>query len=260
MKISVLGSGSGGNCTYLESGSTRVLIDAGFGIRSLKKRLVEAGLRVCEVDAILITHGHWDHVSGVPSLVRKSATPVFMNQGTRDEVHSLQKLERMEQFRSGEPFSVGAFVFEAFDVPHDAASPVGFRISCEGIQGMLSTDLGEMTPSVLNSTKYCDWMVMESNHDEEMLRIGPYPWFLKNRVLGRKGHLSNRALSSFLVKEFDGCASHLFLAHLSQRNNDPELALSCAESGIEERLTQSGRCDISIHLTHQNKPSIVLNL
>jgi phosphoribosyl 1,2-cyclic phosphodiesterase len=260
VKISVLGSGSRGNCTLLETGSTRILVDAGFGIRSLKKRLQEAELPFREIDAILITHGHWDHVSGIPSLVKKSSTNVYMNEGTREEVPVLQSLERHEIFRSGEIFSVGGFAFEAFDVPHDAASPVGFKVQCEGLRGVLTTDLGEMTPEVLSSARDCDWIVMESNHDEEMLRIGPYPWYLKNRVLGRKGHLSNRAISSFLVNDFDGCASHLFLAHLSQQNNDPELALSCAESGLEKRISQGKPCDLHIHLTHQNKPSIVLNL
>jgi phosphoribosyl 1,2-cyclic phosphodiesterase len=256
----VLGSGSGGNCTYIESGSTRVLIDAGFGIRSLKRRMLEAEVQPCEVDAILITHGHWDHVSGIPSLVRKSKTVIYMNEGTRDEVHSLQDLKRIELFQSKRPFSIGDFTFEAFDVPHDAASPVGFRIACEGIQGVFSTDLGELTAEVLDSTRNCDWMVLESNHDEEMLRIGPYPWYLKNRVMGRNGHLSNRALSSFLTGEFDGSASHLFLAHLSRQNNHPDLALTSAESGIQERFSQGKNCQTSIHLTHQNKPSIVLNL
>jgi len=222
--------------------------------------MAEAGIAFNEIGAILITHGHWDHVSGIPSLMRHSSATVFMNEGTRNEVEALRKLERYELFRSGEKFAFGPFYFEAFDVPHDAAQPVGFKISCEGVRGLLSTDLGEMTVPVLDSARSCDWLVMESNHDEEMLRIGPYPWHLKNRVLGRTGHLSNRALSSFLSGDFDGSAAHLFLAHLSRQNNDPELALDAAESGIRTRLKQGRHCEIAVHLTHQHKPSIVLQL
>lgn len=261
MRIAVLGSGSGGNCTLLESSTTRLLVDAGFGPRSLKRRLGEAGLCLERIDAILLTHGHSDHVSGVPSLLKEfDGTPVYMNAGTRGEVPGLRSIQTWERFESGSPFAVGDFSIEAFDVPHDAAQPVGFSISINGTAGVVATDLGELTPSVEQHLDGCRWMVLESNHDEELLKIGPYPFELKRRVLSRKGHLSNRALAEFLRYRFDGSASHLFLAHLSRKNNKPNLAFSTAWKAVQDRQPLFGTLDIQVHLTHQNKPSIVLDL
>jgi phosphoribosyl 1,2-cyclic phosphodiesterase len=193
VRITVLGSGSGGNCTLLESGGTRVLVDVGFGPRSVRRRLREAGLALGKIDAVLITHGHRDHVAGLPSLVEQLQIPVFLNEGTREEVASLNGTDRQESFESGSPFAIGTFEIEAFDVPHDSAQPVGFRFSAEGMKGAFATDLGEITSSIIPFLSSCQWLVLESNHDEELLKIGPYPWELKQRVLGRRGHLSNHS-------------------------------------------------------------------
>lgn len=261
MRIAVLGSGSGGNCTLLENGTTRLLIDAGFGPRSLKRRLREAGLSLTGIDAILLTHGHSDHVAGVPSLTRAfGEVPVYMNEGTREEVQLLGKIKNWKRFDSEAPFNVRDFSVEAFDVPHDAAQPVGFKISSNGTSGVLATDLGELTPSIEKYLSGCQWLILESNHDEELLKIGPYPWDLKRRVLGRKGHLSNNALAEFLRHRFDGGAIHLFLAHLSRQNNEPELALSAAWHAVQDRHPLFGKPEMKVHLTHQSKPSIVLDL
>jgi len=261
VRITVLGSGSSGNCTLLEDGTTRLLIDAGFGARSLKRRLKEAGLGLDKIDAILLTHGHSDHVAGVPSLTRTlGEVSVYMNDGTRDEVPPLRTIEKWERFESEVPFDVGDFTVMAFDVPHDAAQPVGFKISANGACGVLATDLGELTPSIETHLNGCQWLILESNHDEELLKIGPYPWELKRRVLGRKGHLSNNNLAEFLRHRFDGAATHLFLAHLSRQNNEPELAVSAAQRAVTDRHPLFGESEMSVHLTHQSKPSIVLDL
>jgi len=183
-----------------------------------------------------------------------------MNPGTREEFPPLGRIRKWEEFQSGRPFVVGDFTVEAFDVPHDAAQPVGFSISANGTRGVLATDLGELNPCIEEYLEDCQWMVLESNHDEELLKIGPYPWELKRRVLGRSGHLSNRALAEFLRSRFDGSAGHLFLAHLSRQNNDPNLALSAARQAITERQPLFRTIDTKLHLTHQSKPSIVLEL
>ncbi len=259
MRVSVLGSGSSGNCTLVSSERTCLLIDLGFGPRSLKRRLKQAELQGLQVDAILLTHGHYDHCRGISSFVKQQAAPVYMNQGTRCAVPELSCLEQWECFRSGEPFTIGDFTIEAFPVSHDCSQPVGFRISGDGFQGALATDLGELNQQVIGKLSYCDWLVLESNHDEAMLRLGPYPWSLKRRVMGPLGHLSNAAIAEFLRNGFDGRARHIFLAHLSHRNNHPELALASAHKALRARqlaLLESCR----VHLTHQNKPSIVLNL
>jgi len=261
VRITVLGSGSGGNCTLLQSHTTCLLVDAGFGRRSVKRRLDEAGLTLDKIDAILLTHGHSDHVSGVSSLLRQfQGASVCMNAGTREEVPALRTLENWVEFKSEEQFSVGDITVKAFDVPHDAAQPVGFSISSNGSCGVVATDLGELNPSIEQYLDGCQWMVLESNHDEELLKIGPYPWELKRRVLGRRGHLSNRALGEFLRHRFDGSATDIFLAHLSRQNNEPQLAFSAAAEAVRDRHPLFEEPGVNVHLTHQSKPSIVLDL
>lgn len=260
MRIAVLGSGSGGNCTLVETGRTRLLIDAGFGIRSLARRCAEAGLPLGRVDGILLTHGHSDHVAAVPSLAERFDTTVYLNEGTLGETPLLAGLDRCEVFQTGVPFRVGEVTVEPFSIPHDAADPVGFRLEAGGIRGLLATDLGRIPPGLAETARNCDWLVLEANHDEELLKIGPYPWQLKRRVLGSKGHLSNRALAEFLSGPFDGSASHLFLAHLSRQNNLPELALEAARDGLCKRPSLFGKSAVRVHLTHQSKPSIVVDL
>ena len=259
MKVSVLGSGSGGNCTYIATEKTCVLVDLGFGWRSLNRRLEEAGLHNRSIDAVLFTHGHSDHTKGISPFRSRSDATIFVNEGTQEEVPGLGKLDRKENFCSNSPFIIGDLEIEAFPVSHDAAEPVGFRFSAEGIDGALATDLGELSDEVAVKLRGCDWLIVESNHDEQMLKIGPYPWEVKQRVLSRLGHLSNQELSSFLAGPFDGQASHILLAHLSRQNNDPDVALEHASKALSRQFPRSAN-DHQLHLTHQNKPTLVLNL
>jgi phosphoribosyl 1,2-cyclic phosphodiesterase len=260
VKVSILGSGSSGNCTYVETEKTRLLVDAGFGIRSLRRRFNEAGLEPDGIDAILVTHGHTDHISGVEKLSRYFGAPVYLTEGTRSEGRGLKSLDRVEVFRGGDSFVIGGLHVSAFPTPHDAAEPVGFRLANGGVTGFVATDLGCITETVEAYTRNCDWLVLESNHDEDLLKLGPYPWLLKRRVLSDQGHLSNGSLADFLTDGFDGSASHLFLAHLSRQNNAPELALESASRAIRRRSSQTPGRDLRVHLTHQGKPSIVLSL
>ncbi len=259
MKVSVLGSGSSGNCTLVATENTCILVDLGFGSRSLKRRLQEAELQSTRIDAILLTHGHCDQFSGIPAFLSQQQVPIFMNEGTRGEVPELQKIDGWESFGSGVPFSVGDLQIEAFAVSHDAAEPVGFRFSGQGISGALVTDVGELTASVIENLSGCDWLILESNHDEQMLRVGPYPWSVKQRVLSRVGHLSNQDLSTFLTHSFDRQATHIFLAHLSRHNNHPKVALEHASNALSQPFPLYAK-SCHLHLTHQSKPSIVLDL
>ena len=259
MKVSVLGSGSSGNCTYIATQSTCILVDLGFGWRSLKRRLHEAELQATGIDAILLTHGHSDHVRGIPAFLSRHPVPIFMNEGTRQEVPELGYIHGWKSFRSNSPFSIGDLQIEAFAVSHDAAEPVGFRFSGQGIDGALVTDLGELTAPVIENLSGCDWLILESNHDEQMLKIGPYPWSVKQRVLSRVGHLSNQELSAFLTHSFDRQAEHIFLAHLSRHNNHPTIALDHASNALSQHLPRSAK-SCHLYLTHQSRPSIVLDL
>ncbi|MGH9340658.1 MAG: MBL fold metallo-hydrolase [Acidobacteriota bacterium] len=259
MQISVLGSGSSGNCTYISSGRTCLLVDLGFGKRSLQRRLKDADLDQRPITAVLLTHGHSDHISGVAAFAVQKSIAVFMNEGTRDESPQIQSLDRLEIFDHASSFQIGEICVQAFGVSHDAAQPAGFRFTSNGISGAILTDIGELDSAVIERIKGCDWLVMESNHDEDMVKVGPYPWLLKRRILGSRGHLSNRALAEFLTHQFDGKAAHIFLAHLSRKNNDPEIALASASAALTGR--SFGSCaGLRLHLTHQSKPSIVISL
>jgi len=259
MQICVLGSGSSGNCTYIGTEKTRILLDLGFGKRSLRRRFEAASLSPDKVQALILTHGHSDHVAGAAAFAKERGIPIFMNKGTREEVPKLQKLDRWECFEVGQSFSIGNIQIHPFDVNHDAAQPVAFRFSSGGVSGASVTDLGELTAPVMQQLRGCDWLILESNHDEEMLKVGGYPWFLKQRLLGKKGHLSNQAISRFLTLDFDGSATHLFLAHLSRNNNLPQLAAEAASAALHNRGKGDHRSP-QVHLTHQHKPTIVLEL
>ena len=259
MQLCVLGSGSSGNCTYIGTANTHILLDLGFGARGIRRRFEEAALALDKVQALILTHGHSDHVAGAAAFASERGIPIFMNNGTRVEVPELRKLERWECFEAEQSFSIGDIRVQPFDVNHDAAQPVAFRFSSGGVAGAAVTDLGELSADVMKQLRGCDWLILESNHDEEMLKVGGYPWFLKQRLLGKKGHLSNQALSHFLAEDFDGSATHLFLAHLSRNNNLPQLAAEAASEALRKRGKGDHRSP-QVHLTHQHKPTIVLEL
>jgi len=239
----MLASGSRGNCAVVASARTRILVDAGISGRETFKRMKSLGDDPRSVSAILITHEHSDHVYGLATLAKKLRIPVFMTGAThqawgralRDENGRRPQLERLERFEAGCSFQVGDIAVQPFTIPHDAADPVGFTFRAEGIKVGIATDLGYLPASVRDHLRGCDVLVMESNHDLEMLRGGPYPWSVKQRVMSRVGHLSNEALADFFSNEYDNNATFVVLAHLSNQNNHPELARRGAERALAAR-------------------------
>jgi len=245
VSVSVLASGSRGNSTIVRSSSTRILVDAGISCSETFKRMKAAGDDPHSLSAILITHEHTDHVSGLLVLARKLKVPVYMTGAThqawsrsmRDAAGERPQLERLECFSSGHSFQIGDIGITPFTIPHDAVDPVGFAFRAEGIKIAIATDLGRLLANVKDNLRACDVLVIESNHDLEMLRDGPYPWSVKQRVMSRVGHLSNEAVSDFLEKNYDGNASYVILAHLSECNNLPELARVTAERALRDRMS-----------------------
>ena len=243
VSVSVIASGSRGNCALVASSTTRILVDAGLSGRETFKRLHGLGERTEEISAILITHEHSDHVAGLQRLATKLNVPVFLTEGThhafnramRDEEGQLPELPKSEHFSAGRSFRVGDIEVSPFTIPHDAADPVGFTFRVEGIKIGFATDLGYMPVSVRNHLRGCHVLVMESNHDLEMLRSGPYPWSVKQRVMSRVGHLSNDSLAEFFSNDYDGVAEYVVLAHLSEHNNHPEVARASAEQALRGR-------------------------
>src|SRR5256714_4268427 len=165
------------------------------------------------------------------------ATHQAWSRALRDENGERPRLEKFERFESGHTFQVGDIAVKPFTIPHDAADPVGFTFRAEGVKVGFATDLGYVPPSVCDNLRRCDVLVLESNHDLEMLRGGPYPWSVKQRVMSRVGHLSNEALADFFAEDYDGEAAYVVLAHLSEQNNHPELARGAAERALGARRT-----------------------
>jgi|SRR5579862_1286136 len=245
VSVSVLASGSRGNSAIVESSSTRILVDAGISCRETFKRMKAVGEDAHSLSAILITHEHSDHVNGLQMLARKLNVPIFMTGAThhawarsvRDSTGELPDTQTIEFFSSGHAFQIGDIEIRPFTIPHDAADPVGFTFRAEGVKIGFGTDLGYMPPSICDHLRGCDVLVLESNHDLEMLRGGPYPWSVKQRVMSRVGHLSNEKLAEFFTRDYDGGAAFIVLAHLSEQNNHPEIALQAAEKALGLRRT-----------------------
>ena len=250
IRMTMLASGSQGNSAVLSSSDTSILIDAGLSCRETMKRMHLAGEDPLALKGVVITHEHQDHVNGLAVLARKLRIPIYMTAPTHhawkrwyrsnspkksDGTQIDPKIEQLELFNAGEEFQIGDIGVTPFTIPHDAADPVGFVFSVEGVRIGFVTDLGYMPTSVRMHLKGCDGLVIESNHDLEMLRSGSYPWSVKQRVMSRTGHLSNEELAKFFASDYDGSAAFIVLAHLSENNNHPELALASAESALNPR-------------------------
>lgn len=254
VRMTVLASGSRGNSAVLSSSGTTILLDAGLSCRETLRRMIRAGEDPARLCAIVITHEHQDHVNGLAVLARRLKIPVYITAGTHQEWQRWVRgpatrqapfyadddkayLDRCEHFRAGEKFQVGDIEVLPFTIPHDAVDPVGFIFRLEGVRIGIATDLGYLAANVKMHLRGCDALVIESNHDVEMLRGGPYPWSVKQRVMSRVGHLSNDSLADFLSTDYDGGAAFLVLAHLSEANNHPELARQAAERALGDRLS-----------------------
>lgn len=229
MRICLLASGSKGNSIFVEAGSARVLIDAGLSAREILRRLAEIGCDGSELDAILVSHEHSDHVRGVGSLARKLKIPILSSDATRRAGSSSIGKAEVIEFESGSSFQFKDLEIDPFPTTHDADDPVGFILECGAGRIGIATDLGIATRLVCEKLKGCRALILESNHDEEMLTNGPYPWPLKQRIRSRHGHLSNTESAALLDEVIHPGLEAVFLAHLSEVNNDPAIALHTAE-------------------------------
>jgi len=254
VRICVLGSGSKGNSTLVATERTRLLVDAGFSRKETFRRLEAAGERTDGFDALIISHEHVDHVSGLKALALGLKVPIYITGPTRDVIQWDPRLKAFETISPGEKFTIGDFEIAPFSIPHDAVDPVAFTLTAEGIKVGIMTDLGYVPELVKQHARGCHCLVFESNHDLDMLKMGPYPWFVKQRVMGRHGHLSNHATAGFLTEDYDGAAEVLVLAHLSDKNNHPGLVMHSATQAFEKR----GRGRPSeLHLASQTGPTKV---
>jgi phosphoribosyl 1,2-cyclic phosphodiesterase len=242
----VLASGSTGNAAFLATSKTRILIDAGLSVRELTRRLAEIGEKPEDIDAVLVTHEHSDHVSGLPRFIRcrdkvKKPVRVFASRLTTPlidwEIDSQIPASPppVEQFQAGSGWTVGNITVQSFTIPHDAIDPVGFCFHAEGIKIGVATDLGYVPDSIKVHLRRVQILLLESNHDLDMLKVGPYPWSVKQRVMGRNGHLSNAVTCDYVENDLDNGIQTLILGHLSEHNNHPEIVRMGAEQSLLRR-------------------------
>jgi phosphoribosyl 1,2-cyclic phosphodiesterase len=226
LSIASLNSGSNGNCYYIGNGEEAVFIDAGLTCRETELRMKRLGLDMHRVKAIFITHEHSDHIHGVNQLVSKYQIPVFVSQSTLKEAGFWKIRKFTFHFTARQPVMIGGLRITAFQKKHDACDPHSFVISASKTNIGVFTDIGEPCDQLIHYFKQCHAAFLESNYDEEMLEKGRYPIFLKNRIRGGSGHLSNRQALDLYLKHRPSFMSHLFLSHLSKENNSPELVES----------------------------------
>jgi phosphoribosyl 1,2-cyclic phosphodiesterase len=228
---------------FIRTERTRILVDAGLSKRDTLARLALIGEQAEQLDAILVTHEHSDHVCGLVTLAKQLNVPIYITRLTAPAIPWGEYTPKLDCFQAGTTFSVGDIDVDSFTIPHDAIDPVGFCFRAQGIKIGIVTDLGYMPDSIKFHLRRADLLVLESNHDLEMLKVGPYPWSVKQRVMGRKGHLSNDIVSDFIRRDLDTTISTLVLGHISEHNNHPQLvrvmghrALDGAGRGLFTRL------------------------
>ncbi len=248
----VLGSGSGGNAVVVEADGRRLLLDAGFSCREIERRLARMGLAPTAFDGLVLTHEHVDHVRGADRFCRRHGVPLFATAGTLQGVALSEATGRgATVIRSGEPWEIGGFRLEAFGIPHDAREPVGLVLEdAHGRRIGLVADLGTRSRLAWGRLAELDLLLLETNHDLEMLRNGPYPWPLKQRVAGRHGHLSNADAAEGLAELLCDRLQRVVLYHLSRTNNLPALAAAA----IGEALSREGS-PATLVVSEQHQPT-----
>lgn len=270
MKMTVLGSGSTGNAVLISSGRTNVLVDAGLSAREILKRLAEMGVAADDLDGVLITHEHADHIAGLRVLLASVECPVYISGPTQDAYYQTRAGKDGEgestkrraalrgqtvEIESTREFRIGDIDFEPFTVPHDAVDNFGFVAKKDGVKVATLMDFGHISDLVKEKIQGCDAIIVESNHSRDMLRAcSVYTWDLKQRIMSTTGHLSNEDLSEWLTNDFDGKARYIVLAHISQRANDPHLALLTADIALQMRPPLF-RAEVKITVSKAGQPT-----
>jgi phosphoribosyl 1,2-cyclic phosphodiesterase len=214
---------------------TRVLVDCGLSVRETARRMALVGDSIENLNAVIVTHEHSDHIAGLARMVRRHKVPVYATPITSRAIDWEETSPIVEHFQAGSRFSIGDLEIDSFTIPHDAIDPVGFCVRSQGVKFAIATDLGYVTESIRYHLRGAAVLLLESNHDLDMLKVGPYPWSVKQRVMSRVGHLSNLGACDFIHQDFDGSAASLILGHLSEQNNHPEIVRLMADQALAYR-------------------------
>ena len=259
-----ISSGSNGNCYYIGDERTALIVDAGVGFRTVKSRLAGAGVDIASVEMIFVTHDHVDHIRGLASVAQRLSVPVYATARLHDAL-SRHKAVGPEiggsrrVLRPGFETEMRGVRCLAFEVPHDGTDNVGYCIEALGRTIVFMTDLGHVPPEAEPYVARANYLVLEANYDPEMLQNGPYPLYLKGRIAGPKGHLSNMAAAEFLATHFPSALRHVWLCHLSRENNHPELAFKTVELRLREAGIEVGR-DVLLTPLKRTTPSELYEL
>ena len=265
LKFISFGSGSSGNCYYLGTATDALIIDIGVGLRTLKKHCKDYGISLSSVKSVLITHDHADHVKSVGSFSNDYHVPVY---ATKEVHHGIEQNycitkkvanELKRYIVADEPLQLGEFQIRPFPVPHDASDNVGYEIQAEGITFVIITDAGMITDEIRESISHANYLVIEANHDVEMVEQGPYPEYLKKRILSGSGHLSNKDCGNALAENMTEQLRRVWLCHLSEENNHPELARKTVETILRSYGIVPGK-DIELEVLRRQMPSGVYEL
>ena len=253
MRMCSIASGSSGNCVYIGTETTHILVDAGISCRRIEQGLKALDLAGRDISGILITHEHADHIQGLGVLARRHHIPVYLTGGTADALFRGKALgevdkELFHEIREDEFFALGDMQIRPFTVPHDAAQPVGYRVEACGRAAAVATDMGKFTDYIVDNLEKLDVMLIESNHDLNMLQVGPYPYNLKLRIMGDRGHLSNENAGRLLCRIAHDRLKTVLLGHLSKDNNYEELAYEtvCSELTMGDNPYKAGDFDIRV--------------
>ena len=259
------GSGSSGNCYYLATATDGLMIDIGVGLRTLKKHCKDYGIQLSAVSHLLITHDHADHIKSVGSFSYEYHLPVHATKAVHtgiDHNYCIQRkvADEMKRYITvGETITLGDFTIRPFPVPHDASENVGYEIQAEGVTFVIITDAGSVTEEMKETVARTDYLVIEANHDEEMLENGPYPDFLKKRILSPSGHMSNKVCGQVIAENMSEKLRHVWLCHLSEENNHPELARKTVEAILRSYGIIPGK-DMELDVLRRTLPTGVFEL
>lgn len=258
ISIAVLGSGSSGNATLLRCGGTHVLVDAGLSARQIVQRMATLGVEPGQLDGILLTHEHGDHINGVDVLLRTRDIPVYTNAMTREVLRDQMKSEiRWVLFDSGQEFKLGEFSIRTFKIPHDAVEPVGFVFIGENVRLGMATDVGYVTESIREELRGNHGICIEANYDQGLLeRDTRRPWETKQRIVSRHGHLSNTETAGLLAEIACERLNHVILSHLSPDCNCPKLA----SETVRTQLAEQGHVNVQVQCARQDQPSEWVNI
>jgi phosphoribosyl 1,2-cyclic phosphodiesterase len=252
-----LSSGSKANSTFVEAAGQRILIDCGLSGKKAEERLAEHGIDPSTITSILVTHEHSDHIHGVPTLSRRYGMTVYANDGTMEFI---SKPKRREVFTTGQDFNIGGVEITPFSIAHDAVDPVGFVLRAEGLKLSVVTDLGRVTTLVQEHVRGSNAIIIESNHDQEMLQGCSYTWELKQRISSTHGHLCNESAGQLIEDIMHPELFHIVLGHLSENSNTPTLALECMRRYLERCADRSkGLKTLLCGNVYESLPSLCLD-